>query len=372
MNKSIFKDALKESFRQALKPLTVSEGRKSSGAVVKKASKADGELSISKWLRGVRYGRWEGARKEQDAHESAMKQMAENVGSSGGYLVPPQIMNQIIELLRAQAVLRRMNPMVIGNVQSNTVEIPKQTAASTAYWIGENQEKQESELEFGMLELVLKELACLVKSSNVLIQDSTPAADKIIKQDMATSIALAEDSAYILGTGGVMPLGIYNWPGIPTTTLTAAVTFNNLLNAQYTIEAANAEYTGWLMHPRSKNTLRQIVDLNGRYVWDDGLSGRIGSVQNEVPAGPTLFGLPVFCTTQIPTNLTFGGITNASFIILGDWREFVIADKGGMTLDVSTEAGTAFVYNQTWFRAVKRTACGVRQPSAFHIINGVV
>jgi HK97 family phage major capsid protein len=362
MKKSL-RDALKEQFKQGLAPLMLPKARKSDGGDPPDGHASEKDLSLCKLIRGYLWGNWEGAKKELDYWRESRKAMGEETGAGGGFIVPSVTANEIIELLRAKAVIRKLGAIIVSGMKSGQQEMPRQDSGSRGYWVGENKKKTESEVGLGMLQVLLKEVAALVKLPNSLIEDSSPAADTIVKNDLGLALALAEDFAFITGTGASMPLGLLNFPGIGTTDLTGALGYDDLIDAETAIETLNGSYTGWLMHPRSKGTIRKIKDGDGRYIWE--ASGKLGTPDS-------LLGLPCNYSTQVPTTLTVGKLTNTSPIILGDYGQFMIFEKAaGIRLDVSGEAGDAFEYDQTWFRGVKRVDCAVRQVGCFHIIRGV-
>ena len=342
--------------------------RKSRGELPVDTVWDDKKFSIAKYIRGAAKGNWQDANYEKGRFEEINKQLTGAVGTSGGFLAIPEYNMELIELMRAQAVVRSMGSRVYP-MSGNTLYFNRQTGAATAYWVAEGAEKTDSHQSFGQGSLVLKEVAGLVLVTNDLLEDASPSVDAIIKQDLVSVLILAEDLAFIQGTGGTQPLGIYNDPLVPTVTLGggngAVPTFDDLMNAMYAIEAANGNYTGWLIHPRTKNTLRQLKDGNGQYLYI------LGDLSKAEP--DRLLGLPVFKSTQIPITLTFGlSAATCSYIILGDWREFAIGEKAGagIVLDVSTER--YFELDQTAVRAVRRIDCMVRKPATFYIIRGVL
>lgn len=363
-----FKEDLRTGVKESLKPLLETAERRSKMAgETKKAGDKD-YISTCKYLLGASTGNWVGAEKEEKAFEETQKALTELTGAGGGFLVHPQIDTRVIELVRAKAVMRALGAMVITLARTNSIKIPKQTGGAVAEWIGESEDKPLTEPEFGELELVLKEIGAIVKVPNSLLEDSTPSADKIVETDLAKAIAITEDRGLMRGIGGKQPVGLYNWPGIASTTLTAAITADDLLDVMSAIEQADGEYNFWLMHPRSKNTIRQLK-LAGDYVFR--MAGAGVSVVQKPDDFDSLLGLRVHYTTTIPTNLTFGTLTNCSWIVLGHSAEYMITDKKGLKIDVSTQAGDAFRKNQTWFRAVKRVDGGVRREEFFHILKGV-
>ena len=342
--------------------------RKSAGAVDETgAGDIPTGLSLSKYLRGGIYGRWDGAEREYDAFckmQKMEKALVGSTGTAGGFLITPEHANELIELLRAKAIIRQMGPTIY-NMNSDTLNISRQTGGSTAYWISDTDSITESNQTFGNAQLVVKECAALTTIHNDLLMDASPAVDDIVRQDLVRVLGLAEDLAFIQGTGGNQPLGVYNDPGVSTTTLGsgngAAPTMDNLMDAQYAIEASNATYNAWLMHPRTKNTIRQLKDGNGRYIWERPMTaGEPGM----------LLGLPTYFSTQVPITLAFGTSGSVcSYIILGDWTQFIVGQRMSIQIDATTER--YFEYNKVGLRAILRVDCIVRQPSSFYIMKGV-
>ena len=362
LSKADVQAALDKTFEPLKKSI-----RKTSGAVPAQVKK-DQVFSISKYLNGVINGNWEYSEFEKSRYMEVNKVMGSAVGTAGGFLVPPEYNAEVIELLRAQAVIRQMGPSVYP-MNSDQLSFNRQTGGTTAYWVAEGDTKTESEPTLGQATLVLKEVAGLVRVSNNLLADSSPSVDALIRNDLVKVLSNAEDLAIIQGTGGAQPLGIYNDPVVPNTTLGAGngaiPSFDDLWDAMYAIEAANGTYNAWLMHPRTKNTLRQLKDGNGNYIYT---TGDLNKGEHD-----TLLGLPVFKTTQIPINLTFGaGAATQSYMILGNWNELAIGEKAGegFMFDVSTER--YFELDQTAIRLVKRVDSLVRQPTTFYVVRGLL
>jgi HK97 family phage major capsid protein len=85
-----------------------------------------------------------------------------------------------------------------------------------------------------------------------------------------------------------------------------------------------------------------------------------------------IFGYPVLIDANIPVNLTTGTGSNRSVIIVGAFKEAWLFERDGITMDVSSEAGTSFEQNQTWFRGEERVGfTAARLPAGFQIINDI-
>lgn len=292
------------------------------------------------------------------------KALAEGTGASGGYLVPEEHVREVKDRITAQAAVRRAGATVYP-MATDTLNIPRVSGGATAYWVGENVQITATDQTFAQVQLVARVLAAMVKVSNQLLQDTSGSAEAAIRRDVAKTIALAEDLAFIQGSGtGNEPRGIINTSGVGQVSLGvngATPTFDNIYDALYQVESSNGAASAWLMHPRTKNSLRKIKDSQGHYIY---------TVSPSLREPDSLVGIPVFLTTQIPTNLTVGTSTDCSYIIVGQFDEAIIGERLGMEFAID-QSGTAFEYYQSWVRAISRLDFVLRTPEVFCKVTGV-
>lgn len=316
------------------------------------------EFSIAKAVRGVALGVWKDAELEKEWIGYAKKELNVEDDTSGGFLVPTELASELIDKLRAKAVIRAAGAMVIPNAPQR-LNIPRLTGSATAYWVGQSSSTiTASEQTFGQVTLDLRRLAALTKIDEDLLLHAVVSAETVVRNDLVQQIALAEDYAFILGTGGDRPLGLYNNPEINTTSIGGNPTFDNLIDAMGAIEARNGEYNAWVMHPNVLYFLRKHKTGAAAYDYVLDLS--------DTPPNRIL-GLPVYTTTQIPTNLGAGG--DESFIVLGYFPDFAIAEGGGIEIKVLRERYADNL--QIGIRAVHRVDGVPRQPDKFQILTGV-
>lgn len=314
-------------------------------------------FSLSRLFKAMATKDWSGARYEKKA-------LGEGTGSAGGYLVPEEHVSEVKDRITAQSVIRKAGATVYP-MATDTLNIPRVSGGATAYWVGENTQITASDPTFAQVQLVARVLAAMVKVSNQLLQDSSGAAEAAIRRDVAKVLALAEDLAFIEGDGtSNKPLGIINTNNVNEVTLGAnggTPTFDTIYDALYQVELNNGVASAWIMHPRTKNTLRKIKDSNGQYVYN---------VSPSLKEPDSLVGIPVYLTTQIPINLTVGTSTDCSYIICGQFDEAVIGERLGMEFAID-QSGTAFEYYQSWIRAISRVDFALRTPEVFCKVTGV-
>ncbi len=316
-------------------------------------------------IKALRQGRFDVVR-----FQIAGKALAEGSDEAGGYLVPVEQGSQVVEMLRARAAVRAAGATLVP-MANDILQLPSQTGGATAYWVAENAQITASDQTWGQVQLQAKKLAALTKLSAELFEDSDPAVEALVLADLARVLALEEDLKYLRGDGqNNTPTGLESINGVDvdTTTLGAdggTPSFDNLADLLYALDANNvpADGRGWIVHPRTVNTLRQIKDAaNGKYLWAD-------------PAAPgdppTLWGYPVYTTTAIPITETQGNSTDCSTVYLGCWPEFVIGQRKALELRASDAAGNAFEYDQVFIRAIMRVDCNVRHAGSFEVLKGV-
>lgn len=304
------------------------------------------------------------------------KAMTSAQGTTGGYLVPPQVSSEILQLREQNNILRPLFSKL--NVNSDTLRIAGVAQGLLAGWVAELAEKPLSELTFGEISVNTFTKAGMAVVSNQLLRDSNPSVDRLIYNDLGKRLAALEEIAFIDGTGTGQPLGILRTPGVDTTSLTST-DVDDLLDA--VIDSITEIYTNYfgapnaiVMHPR---TWARIIKARKTAEATEYAVGPPGQRQATDPlpgygtgANPigSLFGHPVYTTRNVPVNK--GASDNESRIIVGNFSEGLILDHAGVTLDSSEHV--YFTTNQTIFRAEDQVGfTAARYPKAFNVIGGV-
>lgn len=338
------------------------------------------KFSLCKAIHAISSKNWADAGYEKEVMEAARtKAMAAGTDTAGGYLVPAQAIQNVIELLRANLVVEALGANVMTDLRGVPVEIPKQTAGAVGYWVDENKPIDFSQLELGQVALNPKGLGTIVKLSNRLIALSTPSAEALVRSDIAFTLAEMIDKACLMGLGTAgQPLGIVNVPGIGTVDFSATTAaagyltnpgWEQMIDMEGALEDANA-LRGNLGYAFAPVTKRNLAKLRVA-------SHTAGTYDGDFIGGPILtndqiaqiLGYPFRTTTNIPKNL--GGSTDETQVIFGNWADLIVGHWVGMTLMASQEAGTAFQSNQTWVRMVMDVDCAVRRPESFCLGHSV-
>ncbi len=296
------------------------------------------------------------------------KAMTEGTAAQGGYLVRPQVERQLVLARESDNVLRGLCSKL--NVTTNSIQLDQLGLTTLAGWVAELATKPESTgMTLATVTASVFTAAGLVTVSNQLLADSNPAIDGLVTADLAKRLVALEEAAFIAGTGTGQPLGILNTPGIGATALTATDVLSLLdaiLDSIAAVETNHGAPSAILMHPRTWTRILKSRDAQGAYFIDptggpqDPRTGLRGPVKS-------LWGYPVITSNRIPTNL--GGGTNESRVIVGDFKECLILDRQGITVDESKHV--YFTTNQTVFRAEQRVGfTAARTPLAINVVGG--
>lgn len=247
-------------------------------------------------------------------------------------LVPYQNMtSEFIELLRPQTIIGKIPNF--RRVPFN-IKMPTQTGGSTVGWVGQGAPKPVSALAFGNLSLDFTKTAGIVVITDELARLSTPSAEAIIRQDLTEQIAQFLDQSFInpanAAVSGVSPASITNG----ATAITASGTTGDAMRADIrrlfsTFVSNNLSSAGsvWIMSETQATAISMMTNALG---------------QPEYPGvtanGGTLFGLPVVTSESVTKTTAGSPPVTTSLIVLVKPSEILLADDGGVTIDVSREA----------------------------------
>jgi len=301
---------------------------------------------------------------DKDLH-AALKEMTAGDPSDGGYLVPERYAAEIIPLLRAKAVVRKLGARPVE--MKGNLNLPKVTGGATAYYVGESQNPTASKLQLGNLRLSSKKLVTLVPLSNDLLRTASSNADQLIRDDMIQTMALKEDHTALYGAGTeYTPLGVKNTSGITKAAKNALPDSDYLASMIGTLMSKNLPWAsvGWAIHGALWSVLYNLKDGSGNYIH-----------REEMNQGK-LIGLPF----EISNQISYGADANKKVdIFLGDWSEFIIGEEMGIEIAASQEAAwfdgtnlqSAFTRDETVLKVTAKHDFGVRHAEAFNVQTDV-
>lgn len=247
-------------------------------------------------------------------------------GPSGGFMVPTQMRSTIMRV-EPQDVLVRPRAQVIpaGSPPDAGITVPAldQTGAASSNmyggvevkWIGEGEEKPETDARLREITLTPHEVAGLVTVTDKLLRN-WQAAGAFIENLMRGAVSAAEDYAFLRGSGVHQPLGALNAGATKWINRVTAgrVTYPDLLKMVAAFLMRGGTSPVWSMPQSALIDIATMTDPEGHYIWKpnavDGFAG-------------TLLGYPVRWNNRMP------GLGVRGDILLADWSHYLIKDGSG-------------------------------------------
>lgn len=314
-----------------------------------------------------------GYAKDSLKSERVEKALTAGQATSGGFLIPPEYSQEIIDLLVPRTHVRRH----ITNVQdlsAGVLDITKLTGSVNVSWGGEVDEIRESEQQFGNLEMKAREEKVLVPISNTLLRRGGERVAATVRNDTLRQMGLAEDLVLLRSPGTVhRPKGLRYWANLANVIAavggapTVAGVTADLGRLMLLLEEGNVPMTSpvWSMAPRTKNFLMTLRDGLGNYAFPEIWQGK-------------LFGWPVESTTHMPRNLGTGA--DESEILLWDADEMALGQGPSLQVAMSEDATfvdasgktiAAFQRNLTLLRVISEIDLVARHDLAIGVLTTV-
>lgn len=289
------------------------------------------------------------------------------------------VIADFVEFLRPRTILGRFGQNGVPSLRNVPFNVPLvgQTSGGQGYWVGEGKAKPLTSFGYERNLLDIFKVANIAVVTEELLRRSTPAAEGLIRDNLADAIAARLDTDFVnpakAAVAGVSPASITNG-------LTAVVSTGGdadairadvrALMATF-IAAQNAPTAGvWIMGTLTALGLSMMVNPLG---------------QPEFPGlsmtGGTFNGMPVIVSDYI----------GAGVVVLANASDIYLADEGGVQVDMSREASlemadnpahnsdtptgatslvSMFQTNSVAFRVERYINWARRRPSAVAILTG--
>lgn len=245
--------------------------------------------------------------------------LKEGADPDGGFLVPDEFENQLIQKLQEANVLWTISHVIQTN--SGEHKIPVVASEGTAAWLDEEAAYTESNTRFSQVSMAAHKLGTLIKVSEELLNDSAFDLMAYLSDEFGRRLGNAEEQAFLTGTGTNQPTGILTDTTGTSAGSTAAktdtLTFDDLIDLFYSLKAPYRQNAVFLMSDDTIKTIRKLKDKNDQYVWQP-------SVQAGQP--DRILNCPVYTSPYMP-NLAAGNKP----ILFGDFNYYWIADRQGRT-----------------------------------------
>lgn len=291
--------------------------------------------------------------------------------AAAGVLIETQLDTaNFIDILRNRPLVMQLGTRMLTGLVGN-LDIPRRTGTSTAYWVAEGSAPAESQGAFDLLQFRPKTLGVLSAMTRLMMMQSTPDIEALVRDDLAQVIGLEIDRVCIDGSGtSGQPRGILQTSGINSVALGtngAAITMDSVIDLETLVATANADIgsLNYLTNAKVVGALKKLKSTTGEYLWngaDAGLSpGTPGSIN----------GYRVGRSNQVPANKTKGTGTNLNCMIYGNFRDLYVAEWGILDL-LPNPYGSGYAAGNIEIRALQTLDVQISQVKSFSAITDIV
>lgn len=284
--------------------------------------------------------------------------LTEGSAAGGGYTVPEEFANMIVEDKRDEVVMRQLADTV--TISSDKLHLPTLEGRPKAAWRSEAAAKQTSTVQWNELTFTPYSLAAIVGLSQELADDASLGVGgsivNYVARLMVRALAEKEEEAFWVGDGSGKPTGVNNYTISSVDAGGTDAALADALKAVYFRlpqgHRNNAVYVG---HSQALERVAKAKDTQGNYLLQ--------------PLGanpfPTINGKRVYEQNDLPTDV----------IYFGDFSYYMIVDRQGIQVDFSTEAtvagSSAFEKNLVFVRVEERVDGELTLTNAVRKVTGL-
>lgn len=276
-------------------------------------------------------------------------------GTSSATIQTSVMAESFIDILRNASLMLDRVTFLDGLV--GDAALPRLSGSSTAYWVAEGSNVTESTPTMDQLSLSPSTVGGLVDISRKMLLQSTPAAEDLVRRDLAATLATEIDRAIINGSGsGAEPTGILGTTGIGDVaggTNGAAPAWTHLMALIEDVAVGNADNGAgvFVTNAKVESKLRQTAKVSS--------TDSVMCLEDS-----TVAGREVLVTNQVPSNLTKGTSSGVcSAIIYADLSQVVLGSWG--SLELAVDQNTHFASGAIRVRALWDVDFGLRHAAAF-------
>lgn len=242
------------------------------------------------------------------AEMSEVERRALSVGTQteGGYTVPQEMSSRLIKFVDDAVVIRGLATKFTLE-KAESLGFPELTAdPADADWTSELATGSfDSSMAFGKREIKPHPIAKKLKVSNQLLRQSILPIDSLVPQRMAYKLGIAEEKAFLTGSGAQQPLGLFtasnNGVGTArdysTGNTATEIRFDALIGCKFNLKSQYLRNARWLFHRDAMAQIAQLKDGNGQYLLQPNVAQGNGDL---------LLGLPVLMSEYAPNTFTTG------------------------------------------------------------------
>ncbi len=283
--------------------------------------------------------------------------MQEQTAADGGYLVPAEWDSRLIQSLEEENVMRSLGTSITTNGEH---KINMVASEPSAYWVSEGAAVTFTDATFDQVSLDAHKLAIAAKVTSELLADNAYNLESHLIDMFSRRIAVAEEDAFLNGTGNGQPTGLFTTMADPANKeycsqiSGSSLAADDILSTVYALKRPYRRSASFLMNDATLAVIRKFKDGNNAYMW-----------QPSYTAGEPdrLLGYPIHTSPYAPTIETNG----KPILAFGDFSYYNVADRGTRSVQILNEL---FATNDMVGFIMKERVDGLLLlPEAIHVLT---
>jgi len=294
-----------------------------------------------------------------DSFWSGKRDLTVGTATAGGHLVgTDHLGDQFVDALRSRLVFNELGARFMTGLRGD-VAIPKLATGVSAGFVAENGATSEVNAVFSQITMSPKSLGAFTDVSRLLMIQSDPSVEQIVRDDLLNAIAQKIEDVAIEGGGSNEPTGITGTSGIGSVAIGTnggAIAWDDIVNLVKEVEIDNAAINGntlaYLTNPKVKSLMASTAKV-----------ASTDSVMLLDAPWNSLYGYDLAVTNNVPSDLTKGTGTALSAMIFGDFSQLMMGFFS--TPDVLVDPYTAGSTGAVRIRVMQEMDVAVRHAQSF-------
>jgi len=294
-----------------------------------------------------------------DSFWGGKRDLTVGTATAGGHLVgTDHLGDQFVDALRSRLVFNELGARFMTGLKGD-VAIPKLATGVSAGFVAENGATSEVNAVFSQITMSPKSLGAFTDISRLLMIQSDPSVEQIIRDDLLNAIAQKVEDVAIEGGGSNEPTGITGTAGIGSVAIGTNggdLTWQAITDLVKEVEVDNAAINGntlaYLTNPKVKSHMASTSKV-----------ASTDSVMLLDAPWNSLYGYDLAITNNVPSDLTKGTLTTASAMIYGDFSQLMMGFFS--TPDILIDPYTAGSTGAVRIRVMQELDIAVRHSQSF-------
>lgn len=235
------------------------------------------EARQMKVLETVLRGGYQALSSEDRSLFKEMRAQATNVDTKGGFTVPTEFRNRVVETMKASGGVANISTVFETDGGQPITWVTTDGTADEGVMIGEAEEGGDKDMDFGQVAIGAKKMTSkTIKISDELLQDSGVDVIGLIARRIGSRLGRGEAKQLLNGDGqgnNIKGLTMQLTGGV-TSAVAGSITHSDLLKLKHSVDPAyRAGNTRWVFNDNTLLGFKELKDGNGRPLWLPDVAG---------------------------------------------------------------------------------------------------